>query len=151
MSLDVYLTVEDTHKLHTEPRIFVREDGQTKQITRAEWDERFPNHEPVTMVAGVDSGRTVYRANITHNLNTMANAVGVYKHLWRPDEIGITEAKQLIKPLRRGLTKLEGRPEKFKEYNPDNGWGNYEGLVNFIKGYLAACRQYPNATVSVSR
>ena len=30
--------------------------------------------------------------NITHNLNKMASELGVYEHLWRPDEIGVTKA-----------------------------------------------------------
>ena len=38
MSLDVYLYLEGhTTKADTEPRIFIREDGQTKQISREEW------------------------------------------------------------------------------------------------------------------
>ena len=34
--------------------------------------------------------------NITHNLNKMADAVGLYEVLWKPDEIGITTASQMI-------------------------------------------------------
>ena len=33
-----------------------------------------------------------YSANITHNLGKMAEEAGIYKHLWRPEEIGITKA-----------------------------------------------------------
>ena len=29
----------------------------------------------------------VFTANITHNLTKMADSVGVYKALWRPEEI----------------------------------------------------------------
>jgi len=36
---------------------------------------------------------SVYDANITHNLGAMAEAAGIYKHLWRPEEIGITKAQ----------------------------------------------------------
>jgi len=42
---------------------------------------------------------TVYDANITHNLGEMADEAGVYKHLWRPEEIGLTKAAELIEPL----------------------------------------------------
>lgn len=27
----------------------------------------------------------IFSANITHNLNAMAEAAGIYKHLWRPE------------------------------------------------------------------
>lgn len=31
----------------------------------------------------------VFWANITHNLGRMADEAGIYKHLWRPEEIGM--------------------------------------------------------------
>lgn len=42
-------------------------------------------------------------------------------------------------------------PERFKRFNPDNRWGTYEELVNFVQEYLNACRQWPEAEVRVSR
>ncbi|MBK8772221.1 MAG: hypothetical protein IPM06_17610 [Rhizobiales bacterium] len=53
---------------------------------------------------------TIYASKITHNLNKMASAAGIYKHLWRPEEIGITKAAQLIEPLREGLALLLSDP-----------------------------------------
>jgi len=92
-----------------------------------------------------------YSRNITHNLTEMADEAGIYKHLWRPDEIGIKKAAQLIEPLAKGLADLKARPEHFAKFNPHNGWGDYAGLVDFVTEYLAACREYPQANVSVSR
>ena len=151
MSLDVYLTVEGVSTLHLEPQIFIREGGQNKQITRAEWDERHPGREPVTFPTGIDDSGTVYTANITHNLGTMADKAGINCHLWQPEKIGMTKARQLIKPLEAGLTRLKSNPHFFRQFNPENGWGTYEGLVQFVEGYLEACKQYPQADVSVSR
>ena len=94
---------------------------------------------------------TVFEYNITHNLGKMASEAGIYKHLWRPDELGITKAEELIIPLSEGLSRLEKDPEQFRKYNPENGWGNYDGLVNFVKSYLVACRENPEATIEVSR
>ena len=93
----------------------------------------------------------VYWRNITHNLNKMADAAGIYAHLWRPDEIQITKAGQLIEPLTAGLALLRSDPERFKAFNPENGWGDYEGLVNFVEEYLAACRETPDADIGISR
>lgn len=90
----------------------------------------------------------VYESNITHNLTTMAAGAGIYEHLWRPEEIGIKNAHQLIQPLRDGLVKLQENREKFSElYNPENGWGNYSTLVSFVSKYLEACEKYPKAEV----
>lgn len=94
---------------------------------------------------------TIYDANITHNLNKMAEEAGIYEHLWRPEEIGVTKAQQLIAPLRAGLELMKADPARFKKHNASNGWGMYEHFVPFVEKYLAACEENPNATVEVSR
>ena len=65
----------------------------------------------------------VYESNITHNLSGMAREAGIYECLWRPEEIGITKAEQLIKPLEEGLALLKREPEHFKKFDAPNGWG----------------------------
>jgi len=93
----------------------------------------------------------VFDYNVTHNLGSMADEAGIYKYLWRPDEIEITKAEQLIEPLTAGLALLESDPERFKKFNPENGCGSYEGLVKFARSYLEACKENPDAEVRVSR
>lgn len=150
MSLDVYLTLKGEKADNSGSGIFVREYGQVKEISRAEWDEKYLGREPFLVEAEADNDE-VYSANITHNLNTMAVEAGIYKYLWRPDEIGISQATQLINPLRQGLDLLENDSQRFEKFNPKNGWGDYDSLVGFTRSYLKACEQYPNAEVSVSR
>jgi hypothetical protein len=150
MSLDVYLTLKDNQVPRPDKKIFVRESGQTKEISRAEWDAKNPGREPVTLESDDDSDE-VYSANITHNLGKMADEAGLYKYLWRPEEVGVTHARQLIDPLTDGLRGLHNDPPKFWKHNPENGWGDYAGFVRFVDAYLEACKQYPDAEVSVSR
>lgn len=94
---------------------------------------------------------TIYDANITHNLNKMAEEAGIYEHLWRPEEIGVTKAQQLIAPLRAGLELMKADPARFEKHDAANGWGMYEHFVPFVEKYLAACEENPDATVEVSR
>lgn len=148
MSLDVYLNLENTQS-ESGSGIFVREDGGIKEITRAEWDEKFPDREPWMVTTHDDT--EVYWANITHNLNKMAQEAGIYQHLWRPDELGIEFAHELVEPLRDGLLLLKSDRERFEEFNPSNGWGDYDALVGFVEKYLAACEKYPHSRVMVSR
>jgi hypothetical protein len=153
MSLDVSLHDDTVQQCPQAPRIFVREDGQTKAISRAEWDARYPGREPV-MVTYDDSDEgtaEVYAANITHNLTTMASHAGIYDVLWRPEENGIRVARDLVEPLILGLERLRRHPEHFAQFTPSNGWGTYGQLVQFVEAYLDACQQYPDATVRVSR
>lgn len=148
MSLDVYLTMPDAKVLQGSG-IFIRENGVQKEITEQEWYERFPDRQPVKFL-GKETDE-VYCSNITHNLGTMAAQAGLYEVLWRPEEIGITKAKDMVSKLALGLNTLKDNPSKYKEYNPVNGWGDYEGLVNFVDNYLTACIEYPEADVNVSR
>lgn len=150
MSLDVYLVMKGFPRNREGSGIFVRENGQNREISRAEWNEKFPDREPVILEKQYESD-TVYEANITHNLGYMANEAGIYEYLWRPDEIGVTKAEQLIEPLKSGLANLKGNREYFEGFNPSNGWGTYEGLVNFVTAYLDACIRYPLAEIKVSR
>jgi hypothetical protein len=93
----------------------------------------------------------VFSANITHNLNRMAAEAGIYDACWRPEEIGITKAGDLIPLLEKGLADLKSRHEHFEQFNAENGWGCYEHFVPWVEKYLEACRDYPEATVRASR
>jgi len=96
-------------------------------------------------------GKEVYWANITHNLGQMAEVAGIYKHLWRPEEIGITKAKELIEPLTKAIKLMREDRVKFELYNASDGWGLYIDFVPWIQMYLDACIEHPEAYISVSR
>ena len=93
----------------------------------------------------------LYSRNINHNLIRMAMEAGIYEHLWRPDEINITRAHELIEPLTNGLALLESDPERFKAFDVPNDWGLYKYFVLFVRYYLTACIKWPDAVVEVSR
>ena len=152
MSLDVYLRLPHLVNVSAGSGIFVRDGGQIVEISRDEWNERFPNREPVTFKRDDEyETKLAYSANITHNLGCMAAEAGIYKHLWRPEEIGITKARELIDPLSYGVALMKREPERFIALNPPNGWGSYDGFVPWIEQYITACCEFPEAEVSVSR
>lgn len=93
----------------------------------------------------------VYSSNITHNLTKMADAAGIYQQVWRPEELGIKTAGEMIKPLAEGIIRLRKDPEHFKTFNPANGWGEYHGFVAWLEEYLMACINNPDAEITVSR
>lgn len=93
----------------------------------------------------------VFDTNITHNLGKMAGEAGIYNALWRPDENDYKLAKDIIALLESGLEKLKKDPEHYAQFNAPNGWGMYEHFVPFVEAVLAACKQYPNAEIYISR
>jgi len=93
----------------------------------------------------------LYDANITHNLTAMADKAGIYKALWRPEEIDAKYAKDIIDIVEKGLEDLKSRPEYFKQFNSPNGWGMYKNFVPFVSDYLDALKQYPDSEIYISR
>lgn len=100
---------------------------------------------------------SVYSGNITHNLGKMASKVvlsngkTLYDVLWRPDENEMVFAKDISELLDEGFNILLSDPMEYKKYNPENGWGSYDGLVDFVYRYRNACWDNPEAELSVSR
>lgn len=100
-------------------------------------------HDPTSTY----KGGSLWDGNITSNLSRMANEVGVYECLWNPDKD--RPAKGLIPTLEEGLKKLKGDPIYYKQFNPSNGWGTYEGLIEFLTDYLQACHSFGLARIEV--
>ena len=100
---------------------------------------------------------SIYSGNITHNLGKMATQVflsngdTLYDVLWRPEEVGYYKAEDISALLHEGMVKLISSPLEYKRYNPDNGWGSYDGLVEFVKQYYNACLLNPEAELRISR
>lgn len=147
MSLDVYLRSK-TPVILKSTGVFIRDNGSTRELTVEEVKLRYPDSNIEENEYETDE---VFHENCTYNLNKMAMQIDLYKCLWRPDELNITIAKDLIDLLREGLHKLKLEPDKYKEFNPPNGWGDYDGLVNFVENYLNACYKYPDAEVHILR
>jgi len=100
---------------------------------------------------------SVYDNNITHNLGSMAanvklsNGLTLYDVLWRPDEHELKLAEDIAELLDEGWNILLSEPDRFKQLNPENGWGNYDVLCKFVYEYRTACWNEPDATIEVCR
>ena len=100
---------------------------------------------------------SVFYSNITHNLSKMAsevklsNGMTLYQVLWRPDESDFKYARDIADLLEEGWNILMADPEHFKKFNPENGWGSYNGLEKFVYKYRNACWNNPDAELRISR
>lgn len=145
MSLDVYIILQkqEHNEWQTKRQKSLEEAGEMKGLVPL-IEQYYADREP-------DKTEEAFWANITHNLNRMADAAGIYQHLWRPEELGIRKAGELIEPLTTGLSKLKSSPDHYKQFNPKNGWGDYAGFVDWVERYLTACKEFPDGNISVSR
>lgn len=147
MSLDVSLKLL-TPVLKRGTGVFIRENGQNKELTVEEVMEKFPH--AVVNEKEYES-ETVFHANITHNLTHMARACGVYEACWYPEEINAIKAKDIIQILEDGYNRLVAKPDYYKTFDSDNGWGTYNDFVPWIKNYLDACIRFPDAIIEVDK
>jgi hypothetical protein len=99
----------------------------------------------------VETEYELFSANITHNLAKMAREARIYMLLWRPEEVGINLAGELIDPLRAALADMKARPEYYRQFDAPNGWGTYYHFVPWLEEYLQACVENPEAVIRVSR
>ena len=60
-------------------------------------------------------------------------------------------AKDLEPRIREGIACMAEAPEHFRTMEPSNGWGDYEGAVEYLRWIADRCRAWPLARVEVSR
>lgn len=133
MSLDFYVIIP-------EQMYYIRENGSTINIPSPDC-----NYE------------ILHVGNITHNLNEMAKHVPVsdtltlYNILWRPDESDLKITDDILEYVAIGVKYLIDHKKELLKYNPDNGWGDYENLLDFSKHVVSACLFHPHCKIEVSR
>lgn len=95
--------------------------------------------------------------NITHNLNIIAQELGFYEILWRPDEtVGLfKDPKNILASeilpyyLKAYITILE-KGESVKHLLPSNGWGTLECFHRVLSTCIFMCTKYPAAIIRIS-
>ena len=60
-------------------------------------------------------------------------------------------ASDLEPTIRRAIAEMMEAPAVFRAMNPPNGWGDYEGALDYLVWIADTCRAYPKARVEVSR
>ena len=97
--------------------------------------------------------------NVTHNLNTMVSNIPcgknltLYEVLWRPNELTglLNKAKELITPLETARLFMLDNESFLKTFEPDNGWGTFNGLFVTVSKLLFMCEQAPEADIQRCR
>lgn len=150
MSLDIYI-ISPTPIKKKSTGIWVRDNGKTRELSKAEAQEKYPDADIQEIEIETNE---FWHGNITHNLNKMAQeckiecdpqheGLSLYDLLWRdeyPWEMSHLEYTQCLMAC---LVSLTDEPERYKLFNPSNGWGTYEQLVEFVKSFIHALVDEP--------
>ena len=147
MSLDIYIISPIPIKRKS-TGIWVRKEGKTVELTKQEAQERYPGAE----INEIEIETTEFwHGNITHNLAKMASVCLswrgyiLYDLLWR-DEMPTIDKCDYVSHLTDCLTYLKDDPEYFKQFNPENGWGTYEQLCDFVEDFIKALIDMPEGS-----
>lgn len=84
---------------------------------------------------------------INHTSNTAAmikEVCGSYPSEWS----GLICA-DMYPVLVHGIELLTEHPQRYKQFEPRNGWGNIETTKEFLQKIADNCREYPTATIEV--
>lgn len=100
----------------------------------------------LTINTGKGEWRVVDIGNYTSNVSGMwFDALGGQ----RLSALNGRKASDVIELLQTAIADMEARPEYYSMMNPSNGWGNYEGAVNYLKNILRECLEHPLTTLEI--
>lgn len=79
--------------------------------------------------------------------------------MWRqamPDTNGLAGfhgmlASEAAVVLEEGIRKMDADPDSYRVFNPENGWGDFEGQRRMLGEILDALKKAPQAKVRISR
>ena len=137
---------------HQGSGVYYRGSGKNYEVNDIEELKKlFPTQDLSQIIKDMEENKDktyfdseVWSGNITHNLGAwrgtgmaqhvpLQSGLTLYDILWRPDEHNYDYlTSDYISEVKEGLQYLQNHPEELKIYNPSNGWGNYDVLLNFV-------------------
>jgi hypothetical protein len=56
----------------------------------------------------------------------------------------------VVEQLDRAIAAMQAAPGEYEAMNPANGWGRFEGALNYLRDLRAACAEHPKTQIRVS-
>ncbi|NCC06737.1 MAG: hypothetical protein EOM30_01515 [Clostridia bacterium] len=85
---------------------------------------------------------------INHTCNTSAmikEVCGSYPSDWNGKS-----CEELIPVLDAGVTELMRYSQRYRQFEPSNGWGTVETTIEFLSNILKNCKMYPTAVIEIN-
>jgi hypothetical protein len=55
----------------------------------------------------------------------------------------------VIAKLRLAVDTMRRNRDEYEALNPENGWGNYEGALEYLVGILKECEQHSKCVILI--
>lgn len=98
----------------------------------------------------IDTGNHMHE--VTESRNYTSNVSGMFYEAGLEDGIkGLDgmSAMSVVLALDPVIRYMETHPDEMRKFNAKNGWGDYEGALEFAKGIFFDCLENPKCTVHV--
>lgn len=66
------------------------------------------------------------------------------------DSLNLKTAGSQVERLQSAIASMEAEPGMYRAMNPSNGWGSYEGALQFLRDLEADARAHPKAEFRVT-
>ncbi|NUR38796.1 MAG: hypothetical protein HOV73_01750 [Streptomyces sp.] len=84
--------------------------------------------------------------NYTSNVSGMwADAIG-----HRLFELNGRTAGDALEQLTEAVARMRATPDHYRAMEPANGWGNYDGALQYLDRLRDACESHPKTTIRIS-
>lgn len=100
----------------------------------------------LTINTGIEEVNVAECGNYTSNVSPMwSEALG-----FPLSKLCGMNASDAVPHLRKAIAAMEDEPNKYRAMNPENGWGNYEGALSYLRKMLIECVQHPLCKIYIS-
>jgi len=90
----------------------------------------------------------IYDTNITYNLADMYyKCIDKEKGFKKLDGMNCKEALSIIN---NAIQDMLNNADDYRELNPKNGWGSYEGLLKALQEMRNCCENNPDGIIDIS-
>ena len=93
-----------------------------------------------------------YTSNVYHILNEAFKTIKVafpyyISQSWNHWSDGLMYSDRPPTYLATLLFELDRHKERYKEFEPSNGWGSFDGIFNFLNGILGRLQEYEEKNI----
>lgn len=93
-----------------------------------------------------------YTSNTSMMLQVASVATGcVPTEVWVGEFLEGKLCSEVADILRKSTQWMADHPTEMKAMNPDNGWGNFDSYLQWLRRWQDACEKYPNHICHISR
>jgi hypothetical protein len=84
--------------------------------------------------------------------NYTSNVAGMWTEAlgYRLADLKDKTAEDCAEDLKRAVVAMEADPVKYGLMEPANGWGDYEGALDYLRRLRNACLAHPKAQIRIS-